>query len=305
IVTLEPCCHVGRTPPCTEAIIAAGIARVWVGCEDPNPLVAGKGLAALRDAGIEVHSGIHEAACHNLNHIFNHWITTQRPRIVLKLATSLDGKIATATRASQWITGPDARREVHALRNQFDAVMVGSGTALADDPALTVRDVPLEGNPPARVLVDSRLRVDLDAKLFAQDGASVVVAAGEGVDGDLVDSRRDLGAAVLTLPTSDEHLDLHALMARLGALAPFPIQSILVEGGSGLATALLREDLVDEVRLFMAPIWIGSDGLAVPGPLGVTHPDEAPRFIVDRVSRHGSDLQLHLRRKEAPSCSLD
>ena len=192
---------------------------------------------------------------------------------------------------------------MHTLRSEADAVMVGSGTALADDPSLTVRDVPFEGDQPARVVLDSALRIGADARVFAADGAETVVATGEDAPAPKIAALRALGATVLTFPTSAGHLDLSALLMRLAALEPRPIRSLLVEGGSGLATALVRADLVDEFRLFMAPIWMGGDGLGALGPLDVAHPDAAPRFTVQAVNRHGADVEICLNRKEVAPCS--
>lgn len=303
VVTLEPCCHVGRTPACTDAIIEAGVARVWVGTEDPNPRVAGKGIAALQAAGIEVHVGVRETRCRELNRGYNHWMKTRRPHVVLKLATSLDGKIATGNGASQWITGPEAREAVHLLRAEADAVMVGSGTAIADDPALSVRLVPYAGDPPTRLVLDSKLRIQEDAKVFAADGAEVIVATSSEANPTKIQTLRDHGATVLTFPTPEGHVALSALLGHLATLEPRPVRSLLVEGGSGLATALVQADLVDEIRLFMAPMWIGDDGLGALGALGLSHPDAAPRFVVDAVERHATDIEIRLSRREDGACS--
>ena len=299
IVTLEPCCHVGRTPACTDGVIKAGIARVWVGALDPNPLVSGQGITALRDAGIEVITGIRTPACEALNKGYNHWMATGRPHITLKLATSLDGKIATSTGASQWITGPPARRAVHALRSEVDAVTVGSGTARADDPSLTVRDVPYEGPQPARILIDSRLSVPPTAKLFARDGAQILLVTSDDNDAAALSARH---AMAVELPTPQGQVCLAQAMETLGTLPTTPIRSVLVEGGSGLATALLKANLVDELRVFLAPIYIGGDGLGALSTLGVSHPDEAPRFTIERTLQHGEDIEVRMTRKEA-SCS--
>jgi diaminohydroxyphosphoribosylaminopyrimidine deaminase/5-amino-6-(5-phosphoribosylamino)uracil reductase len=294
-VTLEPCCFRGRTGPCTEALIEAGVARVVVGSQDPNPRVAGDGITRLREAGIDVTSGVLEDACWELNVVFNHWVTTNRPLVVLKLATTLDGRIAAASGESQWITGALARAEVHAMRAHLDAVMVGSGTALADDPRLTARGVELPGGQPTRILVDGRLRVPPSAKLFTSEG-SVIVATTQNSGAEL-GALQDSGADVLTLPADGAHVDLGALLDALGAREPDPITGLLVEGGGGLSTALIEADLVDRLHLFVAPTFMGGDGLAAVGSLGVTHPDEAPRFDVVQLNTLGDDLEIVLTRR--------
>ncbi len=294
-VTLEPCCFSGRTGPCTEALIEAGVARVVIGATDPNPRVSGAGVTRLREAGLEVTVGVLEEACWELNVVFNHWVTTGRPLVVLKLATTLDGRIAAASGESQWITGASARAEVHAMRAHLDAVMVGSGTALADDPRLTARDVELPGGQPVRVLVDGRLRVPRSAKLFASPGPVIVATTGASA-ADL-ESLEITGAEVLTLPSDGEHIDLGALLDALGSHEPNPITGLLVEGGGGLSTALIEAGLVDRLHLFVAPTFMGGDGLAAIGSLGVTHPDEAPRFDVVQLNTVGDDLEIVLIRR--------
>jgi diaminohydroxyphosphoribosylaminopyrimidine deaminase/5-amino-6-(5-phosphoribosylamino)uracil reductase len=304
-VTLEPCCHVGRTPACTKAIIEAGVARVWIGALDPNPRVAGKGAAALRNAGVQVEIGICEAAAHTLNEGYNHWMRTRRPLVIVKLATSVDGKIATASGASQWITGPEARCAVHGLRGTVDGIMVGSGTAVSDDPSLTVRDVPYEGDPPTRLVVDSGLKLDPNAKLLRDDGAEVIIATTTSGPRDRIDALRQRGATVLELPSLGGHVDLTALLQRLGERESAPVRSLLVEGGSGLAAALMRSGLVDELRIFMAPVCIGGDGLSALDSLNVIQLKDAPRFTLTRLTQHGDDIEMVLHRHQEAACSQD
>ena len=294
-VTLEPCCFRGRTGPCTEALIEAGVSRVVVGAPDPNPRVAGGGVARLREAGLEVTTGVLEDPCWELNVAFNHWVTTGRPLVVLKLATSLDGRIAAATGASQWITGAHARREVHAMRAHLDAIMVGSGTAIADNPRLTARDVPTPGGQPVRVLVDGQLRVPPTAALYDTPGE--VIVATTVSSGEVAESLRASGAELLTLHEGGSHVDMVGLLEALGSREPNPITSVLVEGGSGLSTALIEADLVDRLHLFIAPTLMGGDGLAALGSLGVSHPDDAPRFEVLHVQTLGDDLEVALTRR--------
>jgi len=292
-VTLEPCNHHGRTPPCTEALIQAGVSRVVVGATDPNPLVSGRGLDRLSVAGVAVIHGVLADEAHRLNEAFDHWITTRRPFVTLKLATSLDGRIAAGTGKSQWITGAPARARVHQLRAASDAVAVGSRTALTDDPRLTARDVPGTWNPPLRVVIDSTLRVSPYAKAYdakAPGGALVATAAPEDAPAAQVLAAR--GVAVWSVPGDDGRIDLAALMTRLGARDPGPVTSLLVEGGGVLAGALLAAGLVDKLVTHVAPVIIGGDGLPAFGPLGLTAPADGPRFRFEPPVPLGDDVEL-------------
>lgn len=296
-VSLEPCDHHGRTPPCTGALIAAGVRRVVVGARDPNPLVAGRGLARLADAGIDVASGVLEARASRLNEAFNRWITTERPFVTLKLATSLDGRIAAGGGTSRWITGPAARARVHRLRADSDAVLVGAETALADDPQLNVRDVAGPFAPPLRVVLDSRLRVPATARAFDRaldptgDGGALVATAAPP-DGAAARALLERGVAVWSLPDDAGRVDLPALFARLGARTPSPVTSVLVEGGGVLAASLVAAGLVDKLVLHVAPIVIGGDGRPAFGPLGLTAPADAPRWRFEPPAALGDDLEL-------------
>ena len=305
IVTLEPCCHVGRTPACTNAIMEAGISRVWVGCLDPNPRVAGKGIQALKDAGIEVQTGLLEDECTALNAGYNHWMTEKRPRVTLKLASSLDGKIATATGESQWITSAAARKAVHAMRAASDCIMVGIGTALSDDPSLTVRDVPYSGNPPTRLIVDTKLRLPTDAKVLRSDGAEVIIATTALADEASKDAMRAQGATLIELPARDGQVDLKCLIETLAQRGDQSIRSVLVEGGGRLSASLIREGLVDELRLFIAPISIGGDGLSMLASLGIDALNLAPRFTLMGVEKHGEDVELTFCPRVENICSQD
>lgn len=290
-VTLEPCCFTGRTGPCTEAVIESGVRRVFVGTRDPNPRVAGRGVARLREAGIEVVEGVDEAACRSINVVFEHWVTTGLPYVVLKLATSLDGRIAAAGGASRWITGPESRRRVHALRSELDAVLVGSRTALADDPRLTVRDLEPPHRHPHRILVDGDLRVPLTAKLYDGEAPLLVATARTDDDAD-AGARRFAGAEVLSVPGPDGHVDLAALLSHLGGRSPKPLTSLLVEGGGQLAAAFLRARLVQRIHLFLAPSFLGADGVPALGALGVATPADAPRLRILSTDRRGDDLEV-------------
>ncbi len=294
-VTLEPCCFEGRTAPCTQAIIDAGISRVYVGCRDPHPRVSGRGVAKLRRAGIQVEVGIEEAACREHHRGFFSVHQRGRPFVTLKLATTLDGRIATASGDSRWITGPSARAWVHRLRARTDGIMVGSGTALADDPALTARRGNRVVATPVRVLVDSRLRVPASARLYAGgEGSRTLVLTRKGARG-----RRALeaaGAELLDLPGAAGALNLPA---GLRALADAGLTTLLVEGGGVLGAALLRADLVDEIHWLLAPRLIGGDGHAALAGLGVVGLSQAPKLDAWRVGRLGADIHIQARPRAA------
>lgn len=285
-ITLEPCSHFGKTPPCADALIGAGVARVFAGMVDPNPLVAGKGLELLRAAGIEAVAGILEDACRLVNEPFIKHVTTRLPFVILKSALTLDGKTATATGDSRWITNERSRRYVHRLRSQVDAIMVGVGTVIADDPQLTSR-IP-GGKDPLRVIVDSRLRIPLGARLLRESGAGTLLAT-------LVDDEarsapiRESGAHVVVCREKEGRVDLHDLLARLGARG---VQSVLLEGGGTLAGEMLRQGLIDKFLLFYAPKLVGGDG---PGPFsgrGVTRMEDAVRLGNMTYTRFGDDLLM-------------
>ncbi len=274
-VTLEPCAHHGRTPPCTELMLAAGIARTVVAAVDPDPRVDGRGIARLRAAGIAVEVGCLEAEACRLNAGFFARMRERRPQVALKLATSADGRIATATGDSKWITGAAARAEGHRLRLRHDAILVGSGTALADDPMLTCRLPGLEERSPVRVVLDRRLRLEPASRL-ARSGASQPLWLFTS------DPRGASGAALRR-----QGVELHALAdaapaaqlrAMLKVLAERGITRLLVEGGAGVATAFLRARLVDRLYLFDAPLLLGADGQPATLSLGVERLDAAPRW---------------------------
>jgi diaminohydroxyphosphoribosylaminopyrimidine deaminase/5-amino-6-(5-phosphoribosylamino)uracil reductase len=296
-VTLEPCCHHGRTPPCTDAVLAAGVGRVFVGHLDPHARVAGRGVRRLRRAGVPVSLGVLEAACREQHRGFLSQVERGRPFVTLKLAASLDGRIATAGGASRWITGPAARAFVHRLRARTDAVMIGSETALADDPELTARRGGRVVHRPIRVLVDSALRVPPTARVYRELPERTWVLCSERASAR---RRRLLGARgvrLLRLPARGRHLPLRAALRRLGAEG---LGTLLVEGGGGLAAALLRAGLVDEVLWLAAPLLIGADGRPAVGPLGLTRLEDAPRLTLAGVRHLDSDLLLAARPGAAP-----
>ena len=295
-VTLEPCAHHGRTGPCAEALIEAGIGRVYSGCADPNPKVAGAGHRKLRRAGAKVETGVLADACRESHRGFLSRISRRRPFVTLKLASTLDGRIATASGESRWITGPRARRFVHELRRRVDAVMVGSGTALADDPQLTARRNDRVIHSPVRVLVDSRLRVPLRASLYREiDRSPTWVMCGQGARGAL--ARSKTGARLFEQPLRGGHLDLARLLRELGKAG---LNTLLVEGGGELAAALLRAKLVDEIHWLLAPKLIGGDGRAALGALGLARLAQAAPLRQVTSGRLGDDFRVSARLGDFP-----
>lgn len=263
-VTLEPCNHVGRTPPCAEAIVRAGVRRVVAATGDPNPRVRGGGAAALAAAGVEVSMGCLEGEARELNHVFFTAVERQRPHVTLKWAMTLDGKIAAFDGKSRWITGEAARREAHRLRSRSDAIVTGIGTVLADDPALTVRLEQPWPREPYRVVVDSRARLPLDATLFGTGRrARVVVAVGEDAPATRVAALESSGVTVLQCKSREGRVDVADLCARLFAL---DVTAVLLEAGHELTGAFVQAGLVDRVAVFIAPKLLG--GAAAPSPVG-------------------------------------
>ena len=263
-VTLEPCCYYGRTPPCTKAIIAAGIRRVVAAMRDPNPLVSGKGLEELRQAGIEVKLPVLEAEATALNEVFIKYITTKRPFVLLKVAASLDGKIATVTGESRWITNERSRLLVHQLRDQVDAVMVGINTVLRDDPLLTTRLPGGGGRDPMRIIVDSRLRLPCEARvLTASTAACTLIATTAEAPREKRLQLEAAGAKVLVVEGDGPGVPLGSLMEQLGTMQ---VSSILLEGGGELHSSALRMGIVDKVLYFLAPKLIG--GRSAPPAIG-------------------------------------
>ncbi len=290
-VTLEPCDHYGRTPPCTQAIIAAGIRRVVVGTIDPNPIVKGKGVARLQEAGIEVTVGVLEEEAKALIAPFAKFITQRLPFVTLKLAMSVDGKIATRTGQSQWLTGELARRYAHRLRHEHDAVMVGVGTVLTDNPQLTVRLIRGRVKQPVRVVVDSFARTPPTAAVIHSAPSPCIIAVTEQAPFDRVKKLEEVGATVWRLPADSKgQVELLALLRRL---AEHEIVSVLVEGGSELAGSFVAQRLIDQLVLFVAPLVLGGRG-AVPaiGGEGVATLQEALRLQNLRWHRVGDDWVL-------------
>ena len=291
-VTLEPCTVEGRTPPCAPQVIASGVGRVVVAMEDPDPRVRGRGIAALRAAGIDVQVGVLEDQARVLNQAYIHHRTTGRPFLTLKLALSVDGHLGAPDGSSRWITGADARKRVHELRREVDAILVGAGTVVTDDPSLTARDV-AAARQPARIVLDSSGRTPADAKVFAAE-APVLVATTEAAGHDAHLEWKEAGAEVVVLPETVDGIDLHALMTSLGQR---PMVHVLCEGGAELATSLLRADLVDRLEIHFGPVLTG--GGPTLGDLGVTSMGDAPRWTLLDVGRYGSDAVLGFERERA------
>lgn len=270
--TLEPCCHHGRTPPCTDAIVAAGVSRVVYAVTDPDPRCAGGGAAALRAAGLQVQQCAPPKA--GLEALYEAYLCHKRtglPFVTLKLAMSLDGKVATRTGDSRWVTGPRARCLVHQWRDEADAVLVGVGTVLCDDPQLTVRTGARDGRQPLRVVVDTTARLPLTARLLSEPGACVV-AVGERAEPQRLAALRGAGAEVLLLPETAGGVDLAALLRELGARN---VMGLLCEGGPRLAASLVHHGLVSKYQFFLAPKLVGAEGLSGLGPLGLALMGEA------------------------------
>ena len=293
-VTLEPCNHTGQTPPCTDALIAAGIACVVVAGTDPDPRVDGAGLRRLRAAGLQVVTGVLAAAADDMQAGFLSRIRQGRPIVTLKLATTLDGRIATHAGESQWITGPAARHAGHALRGQHDAVMVGVGTVAADDPALTCRIPGYRATPVVRVVADTELRTRLDARLVATAAADPTwILHREGLPALRCGTFSAQGVRLIAVPGGEGGIDLSAALAALGAAG---LTRLLVEGGARLAGSLLRAGLVDRLAWFHAPGVMGGDGLPAAQPFGVADLAAMPRFVRTAQRAVGEDVLTEYRR---------
>ncbi len=293
-VTLEPCNHTGHTPPCTEALIAAGVARVIVAGNDPDVRVNGAGIARLRAAGIEVITGVLTAEADEMQAGFLHRVRHGRPLITLKLATTLDGRIATRAGESQWITGAAAREAAHALRGQHDAVLAGVGTVAADNPQLTCRIPGYRMRPIVRIVVDSHLRTRLTAGLVATAGTDPTwMIHRDGVPRERLDAFAGAGVRLFGVPGGERGVDLAQGFAALGEAG---LTRILVEGGAQVAAGLLRDGLVDRIAWFHAPRIVGGDGWPAAQAFGVTDLAAMPRFV--RVSSRpvGDDMLTEFKK---------
>ncbi len=291
-VTLEPCNHTGRTPPCTKAIIASGIRRVVVGMEDPNPLVDGGGISFLRSQGVEVLSGILAAECRLLNRPFIKYITQGLPWVVMKAGMSLDGRISYQPNQSGRITGPGSLRKVHWLRDRLDAILVGSNTVMVDDPSLTTRLPHGKGRDPIRVILDTHLHISEVARLLHLDSAAPTwIFCGTEVSPDKIKRFSTTGKVVVHQVGcgTDGRVDLHEMLT---FLARAGVTSLLVEGGANVHGAFLREQLVDHVNLFIAPIFAGNHGTPVVEGVNISGSDDALRLQNVRYTRLGEDVMV-------------
>ena len=285
-LNLEPCSHYGRTPPCGDALIAAKIKRVVAGMADPNPLVSGRGFRRLRQARIQVRAGVLEAECRRLNEAFIKYITRGLPFVLLKSAATLDGKTATATGNSRWITGRAARRRVHELRNVVDAVIVGVGTVIADDPQLTCR-IP-GGRNPVRVVLDPQLRMPLTARMLGEPGATIVVAGGSAPERKAA-RLGNRGVEVWRLHSRRDGISLVAVLKKL---AEREMVSVMIEGGAVTAGRALAGKVVDKIAFFYAPKIVGGDGLPIVSSLGIKDMSQS-RLVKDiEVETIGDDILL-------------
>ncbi len=298
-VTLEPCCHYGKTPPCTEAIIEHNIARVVIGSRDPNPLVAGKGARLLREKGIVVEEDFMREECDKLNAIFFHHITTGKPYVAMKYAMTLDGKIATKTGASKWITGDKAREHVHSMRSRYAAILAGIGTVLADDPMLNAR---LENaHQPVRVVVDTSLRIPMECNLVRSASEYETIVACAAIDSNeqaKADKKKELeqkGIEVVEMPLQDGHVSLRSVMEYLQSKG---LDSVYIEGGGQIHESALREGIVNYVYAYVAPkIFGGSEAKTPVEGMGINVPDECAKLTLTDMNVLGEDILLEYEVK--------
>jgi diaminohydroxyphosphoribosylaminopyrimidine deaminase/5-amino-6-(5-phosphoribosylamino)uracil reductase len=289
-VSLEPCCHrEKKTPPCTDALIEKGVGEVIVGALDPNPRVSGKGVKTLRDAGIRVTTGVLEEKARELNEAFNKYITTRTPFVTLKLAATLDGKIATHTGDSKWIGSERQRKLGHRLRNLADAVMVGTGTILKDDPSLNVRLYKKAGKEPVPVVLDRTLKTPVKSKIFSAH-ESVIIVTGKSHDRDKGKKLEGAGARIIEVGSDkDGHFRLMELARELGKIE---ITSLLIEGGSATAALALKSGIVDKVVFFYAPRVIGAEGLSMVGNLGVSRIKDSLDIERVKIRKLGGEFMV-------------
>ena len=290
-VTLEPCNHFGRTPPCTQAILKKGIRKVVVGMRDPNPHVTGGGCDYLSGQGVEVVTGVLEEECRRLNEWFVTYVTKGRPFVIAKTALTLDGWTATSTGHSRWVTNERSREWVHRLRHQVDGILVGVGTVMADDPLLNTRLKKGRGKDPVRIIVDTHLRIPVNARVLAHPhGSETLIAVSEDVPPRRIERLKTKGISFLVCPKKEGRIDLIALMDMLGNRS---ITSVLLEGGATLMGAMIREKLVDKFCIFKAPkIFGGSDGRPMALGQGPSKMDQSIPLKDIRIKRFGDDLLI-------------
>lgn len=290
-VTLEPCNHQGRTPPCTEAVLEAGLRRVVIGMPDPNPGVTGGGAAYLQSRGLTVAGGVLEDECRKINRPFIKLVTEGRPWVIMKAGLSLDGRIAAVDGRPGWITNERSRRFTHRLRDQADAILVGIGTALNDNPSLTTRLPGASHQDPLRVVLDSSLRLPPAARMLTQQStAGTLIFCAAGAEAGRKGSLMAAGAEIVELPAAGQgQADLHLMLRELGRRG---ISSLLVEGGSKIHASFLSQGLVDQANLFYGPLFMGGDAVPLAGPLRLGSVDEAPRLREIKCRRFDNDVMI-------------
>lgn len=298
-VTLEPCSHYGKTPPCAEAIVKKGISKVIVGMTDPNPKVSGKGISILQENGIEVVSGILEKEAKKINEIFIKYITTKKPFCILKTAMTLDGKIATYTGDSKWITGKKSRKYVHEIRHRVSGIMVGIGTVLYDNPKLTTRLEDKEEKDPIRIIVDTKGRIPLDVNVLnIESNGKTIISTTKKASKEKIEAIKKKGAEIIITPLKNGRVDLQYLMSELGNKG---IDSVLLEGGETLNFSALEEGIVDKVISFMAPKIIGGTDAKTPvGGKGIKNINQAITLKDMEVSKIDEDIMIqgYIRKEE-------
>lgn len=289
-VTLEPCCHYGKTPPCTEIIIEKKIAKVYIGSMDSNPLVKGKSVNILKDAGIEVVTGILEKECEEMNEIFYHYITTKRPFVAMKYACTLDGKICSVTGDSKWITGESAREHVHFLRKKYSSILVGVGTVIADNPMLNCRIE--DGVNPVRIICDSNLRIPMECDIVKTAGSIPTIIAHCCTDEEKIKRLNDCNITTIRTGSDDGHVNLNELMNELGKMK---IDSVLVEGGAQIHGSFIRNKLVNRVYAYIAPKIIAGKAKSPVEGEGIEKMADAVKLSDIKTTRFGDDILIEGR----------
>ncbi len=286
-VTLEPCSHHGKTPPCADLVIEQGIQTIYIATTDPNPLVAGRGIERLKEAGLDVHVGLNEQSAVALNTIFNHFMRTNLPFVTLKSASSMDGKIATKTGHSKWITGPEARLDVHRYRHEHDAILVGIDTIIKDDPSLTTR-LPSGGKNPIRLVMDTHLRIPKQSKVLNDREAPTWIITGSQVSGTGIQALQNDHVRILKMP--EEKINIHALLERL---VQERITSILVEGGGTVHASFIKEKAFQQIVTYLAPILIGGHSSpSIIGGEGIERVSDAMELEMVSYEKIGKDLKI-------------
>jgi diaminohydroxyphosphoribosylaminopyrimidine deaminase / 5-amino-6-(5-phosphoribosylamino)uracil reductase len=301
-INLEPCCHVGKTPPCAPAVIEAGVTEVIVGMEDPNPRVSGRGIEALRQAGLKVRVGILEKDCRRLNEAFCRYIVSKMPFVILKVASTLDGKVATRYGESKWITNESSRHQVHRLRSEVDGVLVGIGTVMKDNPQLTSRIK--GGRDPFRIILDSHLRIPEDAKVVTPSSSRTILATTVEAPQERVEYWRSRGVQVLVFDSISGRVPLRSCLSKLGEIG---MMSLLVEGGSQISGSFLDEEWVDKLLLFLAPKLMGDEqAIGIFGGVGKRSMEEILPVREMRIKILNGDILIegYLGKKTEP-CSLE